>query len=528
MSKLFILVNEGVDLLSADSNGFSDPYCKVEVKISGKTNKTVSFKTKTIMKTLNPIWTEVFEVPNFTLEDLPNTKITFELCDWDFGIGSKTHDPLGNVYMEGKTLAAKLKGSSEVDFKEKVGEPGKGWLKFGLRVSSGNNESIRDIKKTQSIRRESIRVQRSVEVTPQEVDRLKSRLNEVEQQKKDELAEMSKKLVRELKAKKELNDLISQTNNQHRVELEVVTKEFQDKINDCKVKLQKKDKEIEDTLEDSQNEIDNKQKHVDDLTEKVKYLEEEVTKARTSTNQDFGNQIAKLKEEEKTHIAEAVGPLKKELEDKTTKITNFVKREKELKDEVSSNDQKIIDIEKEMKTLREANNLLTRQLAVAQKEKEDVEHELKDKNDLLKQLKNKSDRKPPQYKETLEKIKKNDASLTDILYVDCGVNDAIVIEICSTILSSGNTNVMKLDFSDNLEIEGSCVKSVCELLVKTKSVNELLFHDCPIKKESIPALKDAIKSNQTLVQCQLGKNESPKDISDIEEIMERNFQIQTQ
>ena len=71
MSKLFIFVNEGIDLLSADTNGLSDPYCKVEVKIGGKTAKTYNFKTKTIMKTLSPIWSEVYEIPNYSVCSIP-------------------------------------------------------------------------------------------------------------------------------------------------------------------------------------------------------------------------------------------------------------------------------------------------------------------------------------------------------------------------------------------------------------------------------------------------------------------------
>lgn len=64
MSKLYFILGEGQQLLSADSNGLSDPYAKIEIKVGSKKH---NFKSKTIYKTLDPVWNEVFEVPHITV-----------------------------------------------------------------------------------------------------------------------------------------------------------------------------------------------------------------------------------------------------------------------------------------------------------------------------------------------------------------------------------------------------------------------------------------------------------------------------
>lgn len=76
---LIINIKNATNLKAADSNGFSDPYTKVEVNYG---TKKVSYKTKIIKKTLNPEWNETFVVPNFTNEDLSNTSIKFVIFDW--------------------------------------------------------------------------------------------------------------------------------------------------------------------------------------------------------------------------------------------------------------------------------------------------------------------------------------------------------------------------------------------------------------------------------------------------------------
>jgi len=54
---LVIKITQGKNLVSKDSNGKSDPYCKVWLG----SNK---FQTKVKAKTLNPVWDDVFTIPS--------------------------------------------------------------------------------------------------------------------------------------------------------------------------------------------------------------------------------------------------------------------------------------------------------------------------------------------------------------------------------------------------------------------------------------------------------------------------------
>lgn len=72
------------DLPSADSNGFSDPL--VQVYINGK----LKYKTKTIKKTLNPVWNEETEIE---IEERTFSVLRLKVMDWDIGI--EQDDKLG-------------------------------------------------------------------------------------------------------------------------------------------------------------------------------------------------------------------------------------------------------------------------------------------------------------------------------------------------------------------------------------------------------------------------------------------------
>ena len=68
----------GKDLAAKDANGKSDPYLRV---FCGP----FKYKTKTVKKTLDPVWNdEVFEIPATTAKVNP---IVIECWDWDV-IGS--------------------------------------------------------------------------------------------------------------------------------------------------------------------------------------------------------------------------------------------------------------------------------------------------------------------------------------------------------------------------------------------------------------------------------------------------------
>lgn len=71
--RLYVTVEKASNLLSADMNGFSDPYCVVKVGHNVK-------KTKTIMKTLDPVFNERFL---FHVRDASTEVLEVEMFDYD-------------------------------------------------------------------------------------------------------------------------------------------------------------------------------------------------------------------------------------------------------------------------------------------------------------------------------------------------------------------------------------------------------------------------------------------------------------
>lgn len=74
--KLRVDVMDADDLPAADSNGFSDPYCKF--LLNGKE----VYKTDKQRKTLHPAWNESFET---AIRSRTASKFVVEVWDWDFG-----------------------------------------------------------------------------------------------------------------------------------------------------------------------------------------------------------------------------------------------------------------------------------------------------------------------------------------------------------------------------------------------------------------------------------------------------------
>ncbi|CCH45176.1 Tricalbin-2 [Wickerhamomyces ciferrii] len=79
------------NLLSADSNGKSDPFIKAYLP----QEEDPFYKTKTIKKTLDPVWNEK---TNLEITNRVNTVIDFRIADWDFGAGQD--DKLGDAYFD--------------------------------------------------------------------------------------------------------------------------------------------------------------------------------------------------------------------------------------------------------------------------------------------------------------------------------------------------------------------------------------------------------------------------------------------
>ena len=86
---LVVELVRATNLLSADRNGFSDPY--VKLSLVGKTHKS-----KTIKKTLNPTWNETFGFTG-TLRELTAQPLDLQAFDYDFG---KWDDKLGNASID--------------------------------------------------------------------------------------------------------------------------------------------------------------------------------------------------------------------------------------------------------------------------------------------------------------------------------------------------------------------------------------------------------------------------------------------
>ncbi|KAI6652677.1 PKC-alpha-beta-gamma [Oopsacas minuta] len=75
---IYVDIKSGKNLMAADSNGLSDPYCKIKLKDSkGKT--TIKHQTKVHKKTLNPTFDESFEIP-FN----PSVDGRLEIWMWDY------------------------------------------------------------------------------------------------------------------------------------------------------------------------------------------------------------------------------------------------------------------------------------------------------------------------------------------------------------------------------------------------------------------------------------------------------------
>ena len=102
-----IKILNGNDLAIQDLNGFSDPYCVVYI---GKSK----LKTSVKFKTLNPIWEEQldFKISN------PGSIEQIIIDCWDYDL-AKTHDFLGQIIIDPKTLELKKKLKINLKKREK-------------------------------------------------------------------------------------------------------------------------------------------------------------------------------------------------------------------------------------------------------------------------------------------------------------------------------------------------------------------------------------------------------------------------
>ena len=92
--KLRVLLKSAAGLLSADSNGLSDPYCRVRALANaGHKMDIVTKKSKTIKKTLDPVWNEELSFEG-TLQSFLSYGLMIHIVDYDT---FSKDDPLGDV-----------------------------------------------------------------------------------------------------------------------------------------------------------------------------------------------------------------------------------------------------------------------------------------------------------------------------------------------------------------------------------------------------------------------------------------------
>lgn len=114
---LVVRVIDAQQLLAADKGGTSDPYVKIRVG-------TVTQKTKTIKKCLNPKWEETFK---FRVSNPSTAKLVVEVFDHDT---FSKDDPLGSVSISLNTLE---QGVELVKVYNLTGVP-KGKIQIGLKA----------------------------------------------------------------------------------------------------------------------------------------------------------------------------------------------------------------------------------------------------------------------------------------------------------------------------------------------------------------------------------------------------------
>jgi hypothetical protein len=57
-----------------------------------------------------------------------------------------------------------------------------------------------------------------------------------------------------------------------------------------------------------------------------------------------------------------------------------------------------------------------------------------------------------------------------------------------------------------------------------KTLEELIFDNCPIKKDGIQRLIAALQKNHSLIQMSCGLFETDEDIDAVEDLLDRNYE----
>lgn len=321
--------------------------------------------------------------------------------------------------------------------------------------------------------------------------------------------------------KKRVKEALNKQNESHETTIVLLKKEREDTINLLNQQIEAKNNEIKTLKEEFQSKVQDFQMNIEN-SKKSTHENPEMTRVVKLMDE----YRLKLEKEEKLHVE-----TKKLYDELCLKQVQFsiqldsLKSELEKEKNEKENKQSQYDFAIKMNlNLKKENDELKSSFKKLEEENKQFKQKLESLSSLGTMLEEESYNPfEEDIIEGIEKMKKNDKNYQDALFVSKNLTDKDVSDICKAM--SNNSNVLKLDFSDNRNITGECMKDVFDLVVKTKTLNELLFTGCPVSSKAVQKLKEGLKKNQSIVQCVAGLNETKEDIDEIEEIMNRNFEI---
>jgi hypothetical protein len=261
---------------------------------------------------------------------------------------------------------------------------------------------------------------------------------------------------------------------------------------------------------------------------KEKEMNEILEKELTATKKAF----LSLQEEYQTTLNEKKA-LQEEKEQNSSLLAFYEKAKKEiaeLKDRNVTLKTKVTSLENENAELEQKNeNLQKNRSNVSTSSSGDGETLKKENsftNTIPSKLSSSIDTTPLNSQTSLWKIidqmKNNDPKLTDVSLVDRNITDDDMKRIA--VAMEKNTKVKRLDFSNNSKLTGSTIDSIAHMMGVNKTLEELIFDNCPIKKDGIQRLIAALQKNHSLIQMSCGLFETDEDIDAVEDLLDRNYE----
>eukprot|EP01080_Neovahlkampfia_damariscottae_P000294 gene294-6708_t len=361
-------------------------------------------------------------------------------------------------------------------------------------------------------------------------------------------------LQEKLKINEEENELKSNENTNLIKKINEKEEEMKEKKNEI-LNFENEIKNNEEELKDLK---EKKEKKIKELKEKVNQLQNQLMEA--STNQDSKEETLKQFEEYQKREIEFEEKLTKEKEnnDILEKDLNGTKKEiLKLQEDYQKllQEKKILQEENEQYSILKAFYEKTKKELDENKDKnvtlkrkvtslEDENAELEQKNENLqnqinrltgkvnitpkKELITSPNSNPIQKQSStssiestsiiggnnifklIDQIKNNDKKLKEIDLNNKSVSDDDLERISKAM--KNNTIVKKLDFSNNFNLTGLTIEHVCEMMLENKTLEELIFDNCPLKLTAVEKLISTLEKNHTLIQMSCGSNETNEHI----------------